>query len=82
MTLRAGFFRAVCCLTSTLVHEPSLQDFKDIIDLLFCERLAAWDAVPFGQAFAATRARRVLGDENRMVPHWRLPSVIDRIGLC
>ncbi len=36
--------------------------------------------VPLGQAFPATRARGVLGDEDRMASHRRLLTVVWRKG--
>ena len=79
---RAGFVWVESRSIGVTVREPSLEDLKDIVDLLIGERLALRDMMPFRKALSATRARGMLGDKDWMVPHRCLPPIVDGIGLC
>lgn len=65
-----------------LAGEPLLDDLENIVDLFFGQWMAFWDTMPFLKALSAARARCVLGDKNRMIPHGRLPSIVSGMGLC
>jgi hypothetical protein len=60
--------------------EPTPQDGQKMLDFGFRQFSSGRDAVPFGEARAAARGRRVLSDEGRMAPHRRLTSVVWRLG--
>jgi len=65
-----------------LPNQPLSQNFNNVVDMLFCERLALWNVMPFRQALPAAGAGRLLSDRDRTVLHRRLRAVVSRIGVC
>ena len=57
-----------------------LDDIENIGLLLDGQFPSLWDRMPFLQATAATRGRRVLSDEDGMVSHRGLLAVVDGMG--
>ena len=56
--------------------QPTLNDTDNVLHLFRSQGTALRDPMPPGQAFPATRARGMLGNEDGMIPERRLPSVI------
>jgi hypothetical protein len=68
-------------LLNVLPGQPAFQYLDDVIYLFLREWPAFRNVVPFSQAAPAASPGRVLGDKYRMVPHRRLPAVINRFGI-
>ena len=79
---RSGLTRSVRSRQHNLrfVAQPSCEDRDDVFDLFVGEFISLWDAVPFFETAAAAGGGGVLGDENGMAAHWRLPAVVLRFG--
>lgn len=63
-----------------LFGNPRQQNLKNIFAFFRLQGSALVNLVPFGKASPAAGRRRVLGDENRVSLHGRLPAVVLRMG--
>jgi hypothetical protein len=63
-----------------LHFQPMLKHPDQIFDLFLGQRSAAGNTMPFFKASAATDGRGVLGNEDRVASHRRLPAVVFRLG--
>jgi hypothetical protein len=61
-----------------LLGDPLFDDAQDVRGFVLAERTPLPDLVNLRQTSAATRSRRMLGHEDRMIPPRRLLSIVPR----
>ncbi len=72
--------RARCRRERTFLRKPPEDGSHDVLHVSIAERRASGDAVPFREAPPATRRGRVLGNEDGVTAHRRLPPIVLRLG--